>query len=112
MKENRTAMTPITYRYTLMGLLEEPNRYIPRTPVQTEALKYAADCMVKHRTAACVTAEQYSTIVMLCQNKNTQSRQCSNFRSAMNAAIRAVNIEVKQYKHDMIFTPNEKWGDG
>lgn len=105
-------MTPITYRYILMGLKENPTRYIPRTPVQQEALQYAAQCMQKHRQQTIVTDAQMKLIVNFSRHKYEVPKMGDCYRPAIESALRAVNIEVKQYKHSLLYDEKEKWSDG
>lgn len=89
---------------------EKPFQYLPRTPIQTEALSFAVGCMEKYMERAVVAQDHIATIRRLSEKPHSSPKMYDNFQQAMNAAVRAVDIEVRQYKRDKIFTPNEKWG--
>lgn len=101
-KEPIEPMTPVTIRYILLGLKENPQQYMPRTPVQTEALWQAALWMEEYSQQAVVKREHIDTISMLSSRPTMRVQVRKNFAESMQAAMRAVDIAVKEYKHDQV----------
>ena len=104
-------VNPITYRYTLLGIRDLPERYIPRPFAHQYALRFALECMDRYSQQAMVTPEHMKVIRYLIEHPGSNPNCVDGFPVAINAAIRAVNIEVKAYKRKLVFTPNEHWGD-
>lgn len=102
-------LTPVTCRYILMGLLEYPDRYIPRTPVQQEALVWAEKVMRERMGPAIIREEQIAGIHRLSANKRFRVVHIPHWRDVLTAALRAADLAVRDYKHEQAAGTYKSW---